>query len=160
MGGSGSSTAQPYTMPGTDAQLQQFIKTQAGQQYASMYQPNQSYAQVGNSIQVGSPGDYMGSVNGNTQVGPDVSAMMTAFGNWMSSNAQTQTNWQNYANAASANEGGEGDQTITSGAAQGQREALLGALANPNAATSPTVGLGSMALLRKNGVVLPPGSGR
>lgn len=84
--------------------------------------------------------------------------LLNEFENWTKSNQQSQQSWQNYADTAAANEGGEGDQTITSGAAQGQREALLGALANPNTPTQPTVALGVMGTLKKNGVAIPPGS--
>jgi hypothetical protein len=161
MGGGGGdvSTSQPYDVD--QGQLAQFMTTAAGQQYASMYNSKNGYVQVGESIQAyDNNGQWgPGGPTGFQTVGPDVRPMIDAFHSWAAANQQSQTNWQAYANQVSANEGGQGDNTVTVGAAAGQRQTLLGSLANagntPAASAdgsgvgnpnNPTPGLGSAAM--------------
>lgn len=149
-GGGGVSTGTAYDVD--QEQLSSFMQSEQGKQYSDSYNPNNSYAKVGDSLQSYDPKKIDSSALGLYRtVGQDVGPMLTAFQQWMKGNAQTQTNWQNYASAVNANEGGQGDNTITGGAAQGQRQVLLGALANAGNPTSPTPGLGSMGTLMKNG---------
>ena len=140
--GSGTSSATPYSFD--TSQLQAFIGTTAGQQYAGLYNPSSSYYQVGDSIQASSSANETGAKTAGT----DVTAMVQAYQNWVGSNNQTKTNWQAYADAVNANGGGEGDNTITQGAAVSQRNQLLGALANVGQPTAPTPGLGSMGNIK------------
>lgn len=152
-GNGSASTGTPYS--GDTSQLGAFIASNEGQQFASSYNPTNLYAQVGTSIQSYAPGTNLNQ----TTVGQDVVAMMNAYNAWVAGNAQTQTNWANYAGAANANEGGEGDQTITGGPAQSQRTSLLGALANAGNPTTPTTGLGvfgASAAMSKNLKPVPP----
>lgn len=79
--------------------------------------------------------------------GPDVTQFMTAYESWQAGNNQSQQNWKNYSQAVAANQGGEGDNTITTGAAVGQRQQLLGALAAEP--TVPTEGLGPLGATTK-----------
>lgn len=83
--------------------------------------------------------------------------MVNAFEGWVAANNQTKQNWNNYASLVNANQGGEGDSTITSGPAQSQRNQLLGALAG-NVTKTPTPGLGSFGTLLQNGKPMFPGS--
>ena len=150
MSGGGSDTPTFTPVDVDQGNLGQFMQSQAGQAYASLYKPGDSYVQSGSTISsVG---------NGSCGAGRDVTAMMTAYDAWMTGMGQTKTNWENYAATVAANEGGEGDNTITSGPAVGQRQALLGALANAGnpAPTQPTPGLGSMGMPS----AMPVGGGR
>jgi hypothetical protein len=160
MGDGGSDNPQYTAKNYNPGDVSAFMKTQT----ASSWTPEQLNL-LYNAYDVKQGPNGLGVVSGggdpSTATGgwKDVDlGLVNTFEGWMKSNEQTKTNWKSYADTAAANEGGEGDQTITSGAAQGQREALLGALANPNQPTSPTVALGTMGMLKKNGVAIPPGS--
>lgn len=168
MGGGGSDNPTYTAKNYNPADVAAFANTQSGQKF-SPEQLNMLYtaygvsqgpnglgvvaAPKGHSVDSGGAPDVSGGGWGNVDLN-----LVNTFEGWVKSNQQSQSNWQNYADSVTANEGGEGDQTITSGAAQGQREALLGALANPNQPTEPTVALGVMGTLKKNGVAIPPGS--
>lgn len=158
-GGGGVSHAQNLEID--QGALAKYMTTQEGQQFAKMYNPGNAYATVGDSIQAYDPDQYkqhfgttgngQANVADRTEVGPDVSGMIKAFQAWQAGNAQTQANWQNYTNLVNANAGGEGDNSIITGVAQGQRTQLLGSLANAGNPTVPTPGLGSMGTLTQNG---------
>jgi hypothetical protein len=102
-------------------------------------------------------GQGAGSVNTtNTAIDP---ALIAAYQEFTAGNSQTQQNWTNYSDLVNANEGGEGDTTVTAGAATSATSQALGSLAgvNVNAPTTPTTGLGSMGAqsnLVKNGVAV------
>ena len=147
MSGGGGGTSQASGPPPQDVvpvdatQLAAFLNTQAGQQYSNVYRPGQTYVNTGSGTgaQVLVYGAQGSDPNANA------TAMLTAYTNWLAGNTQAQANWQNYANLANLNEGGENDQTITQGAAVSQKNAILGAGAYP---TNPppggaTPGLGS-----------------
>jgi hypothetical protein len=161
MGGGGSDNPTYTAKNYNPADVAAFANTQSGQKF-SPEQLNMLYTAYGVSQGPNGLGVVAGPKGGdpNNPTGAwnnvDLNLVNT-FEGWVKSNQQSQNNWQNYADSVTANEGGEGDQTITSGAAQGQREALLGALANPNQPTQPTVALGVMGTLKKNGVAIPPG---
>lgn len=127
----------------SSGQLKAFTQSQAGAQYAALYDPNAVYSYDGNSSFL--------AYNPSTKDQWDVSGFVNAFKTWNNSNQQTQTNWQNYSTAVGANQGGEGDNTITSGPAVSQRNSLLGALANAGRTTAPTPGLAVMGAA-SNGV--------
>lgn len=161
MGGSSSGTPQNNTsVTGTasstydPAQMKQFLNSAAGAQYASSWNP--AWTQVVPSAGNSTPGRwYAGGQSAPVPKGPfggsgnyttgqtDVTDAYNAFTAWQTEIAGTQANWQNYSNLANANEGGEGDNTITNGAAMSQRNALLGSLANAGN-SGPTAGLGIM----------------
>lgn len=147
-GGGGQSTATSYDID--KGQLAEFMKTGEGQKYAQLYNPKNNYAQIGDSIQSYDPdkitGDHL-SMYG--KVGNDVIPLINAFKSWTTGVQQTKANWDNYATAVNANEGGQGDNTITAGAAVSQRKVLLGSLANAGSPTTPTPGLGSMGVVNK-----------
>lgn len=160
-GGGGVSTSTPYT--GDLSQLSTFMTTASAAPYRDLYNPDNGYVQIGDSIQsynAKGGGFGPGGPMGMQTVGPQVNAMIDAYHAWVSGNNQTQANWQSYANQANAVEGGEGDNTITTGPGVSQRNALLGALANAGNPTVPTGGLGSMGTLMANGKPVPPGGGR
>lgn len=147
MGAQGADTVTaPYTKD--TSQLGNFIQTAAGAQYASLYAPGATYTQVNSGAVLSSKNTN--KISSTDAQGTDVSAMLNAYQAWASGNAQAQTNWQAYADKANANAGGQGDQTITTGPAVGQRAQLLGALAGQP--TTPTPGLGSMGTLTQNGM--------
>lgn len=137
MSGSASSsyTGTPYAV--SQSQLAEFMNSGAGQNFASLYDPNATYYQNGQVVTA------FNSKNPNIPTGgQNVTNLMAAFNSWQAGNQQTQNNWQNYANAVNASEGGEGDQTVTSGSAVSQRSQLLGALTQPN---TPAGALGAAA---------------
>lgn len=151
-GGGGSDTqdtaGQPISIdPGS---LAEFMQTQQGAAHVNSYIPGASYYQShtpqGEVVKAYAPG-FSGSYSGGT----DVSAMMADYTQWISGMAATKQNWQNYADQAAKFEGGQGDQTITAGAAVSQRSTLLGALANEGQ-TGPTPGLGSFGTIKAAGV--------
>lgn len=123
--------------------LAEFMKTGQGQQYAGSYIPGASYYQShtdsGEVVKAYAPG-FNGSASGG---GSDASAMMAAYTAWTSGMSTTKANWQNYADTAAKFEGGQGDQTITSGAAVSQRSVLLGSLSGVGG-QSQTPSLGSL----------------
>ena len=155
-----------------DASLQTFLKSANGAAYASSYAPGATYTQIGSNIYSGGATwkpNQVGGVNtdssgtippvggmtdpagsGSVQGGTNVTAFMMAYQAWLAGQNQTAANWKNYAETVSANAGGEGDNTITSGAAVGQREALMGVLAQP---TAPTPGMTVAPQQNKMGVV-------
>lgn len=143
-GGSNNQSASPYDFD--QAQMQSFLRSGIGSKYSGQFNPAYAYSKVGDQIYAYDPKRTSNdNVNAVSEVGgrfadmmgPNMTQMFGDFDAWMKANAQTQTNWQNYADAANANQGGEGDQTITEGAAVGQRQQLLGAIGNPNAAPIP-----------------------
>lgn len=141
MGGGETKTVQPYSVD--EAGLSDFIRSGTGSQFANTYKPGSSYVDTGEQL--------LGYAPGTSGGGQDSTAMLREFEKWSAANAQTKANWSNYSNAVNANEGGQGDNTITVGDAVGQRQQLLGALANAGNPTEPTPGLGSMVKLMQNG---------
>lgn len=135
-GGSGSDTVSP---PGQKINLDSnlmngYLGSKSGSAYAGQYDPSAIYYQNDN-------GTYFSMKNGSIS---DVTGLIKGYQAWTASNDVTNKNWQNYANAVNANEGGQGDQDITSGAAQGQRQVLLGALANAGNPTSGSAPIGTV----------------
>lgn len=125
--------------------LAEFMQTAEGKRYAGSYTPGASYYQSQTGVKSYAPG-FTGSYSGGT----DVSAMMADYTQWVGGMAQTKQNWQNYADQAAKFEGGQGDQTITSGPAVSQRSTLLASLAGPMP-TAPTPGLGAMGVAKRPG---------
>ena len=148
MGGNGASTPAITLETPDTKKLETFLSTEAGKQYTPLYVQGAGFSRQGDTYyqakqaDTGAPG-VAGQSHGLKVdvVGRDVTAMMNAYQAWDAGNNQTQANWADYAKLASANSGGQGDQSITSGAAQSQRQVLLGTLSSP---TSPTPGLGTM----------------
>ena len=139
MSGGGSNTptwsdASDINTASSNGQISAFLNSQAGQQYASLYNSSANYYYDGNS-------SFHAVANGDEW---DVSSFINAYKTWETGANLQQTNWQNYANAVNANEGGEGDNTITTGASQSQRNQLLGSLANGGNTPTPTSGLGTL----------------
>lgn len=120
------------------ATLAEFMRTKQGAQYAGSYLPGASYYQTQQGVKAYAPG-FAGAASG----GVDVSTMMADYTQWVTGMGVTKQNWQNYSDQAAKFEGGEGDQTITSGAAVSQRATLLAGLANVGT-TAPTPGLGAL----------------
>lgn len=142
-GGGGVSTSDPIDIDKNA--LATFMTTESGKQYASMYNPAHSYAQIGDSIQYYDTAAFdSGGARGFRTLSADVSPLINAFKAWQSGNQQTQTNWQNYAQTVDANKGGQGDNTIITGAAEGQRQQLLGALAFGGSKPNDNRALGNM----------------
>lgn len=150
-GGSHSTPHYAYNSEDIDKnQLSQFMQTQEGAQFSSAYDPKLSYARSGDKYAFYDPKVTGGNFNtmlnfdrnGNAV---DATPMINAFKAWQAGNTQTQTSWQNYSNAVASDGGGQGESTITSGPAMGQRRQLLGALANAGnpVPTTPTPGLGN-----------------
>ena len=135
-GGGDNPTSTAYSVD--EASLSQFIKSGQGAQYASQYTPGNTYYQI-------SDGSYFTQGKDNSQ-GGYVTEMMNAYNSWKTGQNQSQANWQNYANIVNANEGGQNDNTITTGPAVSQRNDLLGALANAGNPTTPTPGLGTFGV--------------
>ena len=129
MGGGGSNSYTTTPLDINHDQMKQFVQSGQGQQYAPLYDPNQVYYGIN-----GQSGIYA-QVPGSKQKGINVDDMIHAFSVWQTGDNATKASWQNYAALANANSGGEGDQTITTGAALGQRQALLGAMGNPTQGT-------------------------
>ncbi len=159
--GSGTPTYQDSGIDQT--QLAQFMNTEQGKQFSNSYDPTKAYAQSGNSYifydpTKAIPGGHTTLVANYGRNGQQVdpTAMINAFKEWQVGNDQTKQSWNSYAEAVAANEGGQGDNTITTGAGLGQRQALLGALTNAGnpIPTTPTPGLGSFGTNTK-----PPGTG-
>lgn len=157
-GGSNNQNASPYEFDQT--QMQSFLRSGQGAKYQGQFNPAYSYSKIGDQIFGYNPSQTNNDIiNAESEVGtksvalgPNMTQMFGDFEAWMKSNQQTQTNWENYADAANASQGGEGDQTITEGAAVGQRQQLLGALGNPNSAGPPAavalrLGMGKVPLV-------------
>jgi len=143
MGGSGASTATPYSV--NEDQLAKFISTQEGQQYAGQYVPGATYSQIGTSIQRGSAGDPTDIQNqknnsgwgAGTLVGPDVSSMMAAFNAWVADQSNANQTWQNYSDLIAKEAGGEGQDTILAKAASNPYQSLLAAQQNAGVVGNP-----------------------
>lgn len=147
--GGGGSQANVSTYDVDQKKLQEFMNSGAGKAYAGQYDPNQVYEQDGKIVYSSRPGETMFTQAGDERKLPtdnpsranrDVTTFMNAYQVWLKGDTQTAANWQDYAAAVDANKGGEGDNTITEGAAMSQRQQLLGTLANPNV---PATGLGT-----------------
>ncbi len=153
-GGSDAPAASPYDID--KSQLSTFLRSGLGQQYAADYAPQNSYAAMGSSIFAYDPRDFQGQAsqfslgqNLASSRSRDVTGFMTAYQAWLQGNQQSQNNWETYAQTVAANSGGEGDNTITEGPAQSQRNVLLGQLTNAGVEQPlQRPGLGSMGAVR------------
>lgn len=138
-----------------------FMNTKTAQQWS----PEQ-IAMLHDAYHVSQGPNGLGVVSGKGDPGSSTGvfqnvdlSLVNTFEQWVGSNSQTQANWKKYSDLISQNEGGEGDQTVTAGAAQSQRNQILGNLSNEDA-SSPAIGIGSIGMTMKNGKPVAPGGGK